>query len=88
MTPLAIEILLHYNSSPVDYRGGDFSAPAVREIIDSFRGELDMLKTCHQFCGRTYKLTDKAEFYIEYLLSIPLPVKVMKYEIHAIEVQP
>ena len=75
MTPLMIEILLHYYSCARDYRNGDFSAPAVREAIDWFRGEAGMLNT-HSVrdSDATYSLTDKGKFYVEYLLSIPIPV--------------
>lgn len=37
MSPLQIEILMHYYTRSTDYRNGDFAAPAVRESIDYFR---------------------------------------------------
>ncbi|SRR5258708_18365750 len=40
MSPLQIEILLHYNSRVDDYRNGDHNAPAVREAFDWFVREL------------------------------------------------
>lgn len=45
MTPLEISILLHYHVSPTDYRGGDFSAPAVREAIDRFVDSVLLIQT-------------------------------------------
>jgi len=37
MTPLQLQILIHYAYSAEDYRQGDFSATAVREAIDLFK---------------------------------------------------
>lgn len=82
MTPLAIEILLHYHGHAYDYREGDFSAPAVRELIDRFRGDnplytdSGMLEIETQMGNRSYRLTDKGRVYVAALLSVPLPVQV------------
>lgn len=37
MTPLQIEIVLHYYVRPTDYRDGDFTAPAVSQALDHFK---------------------------------------------------
>lgn len=78
MTPLQIEILLHYYAISEDYREGDFSAPAVRDAIDEFRHELNLLELDASDGEREYKLTRRGEFYIESLLKIPLPVSEWK----------
>lgn len=75
MSPLQIEILLHYYCSPGDYRDGDFSAPAVRETIDNFRGVDEMLRGCESG-SRTYRLTDRGLAYVDALMRLPLPRKV------------
>lgn len=75
MTPLQLSILIHYYGHAEDYRFGDFSAPAVREAIDLFNGDADLLE--HDFSGypkAVYKLTEKGKFFVEHLCSVPLPV--------------
>lgn len=76
MTPLKIEILLHYNTRPGDYRGGDFSAPAVMSAIDSFlRKEIGLLQpTSNEQISTSYELTERGKVYIAALLAMPLPV--------------
>lgn len=77
MTPLEIEIVLHYGTRANEYRDGDFSAPAVRETIDSFCGDLGLLeKNTRPSQMATYQLTDRAAFYLCELLKVPLPVQV------------
>lgn len=74
MSPLEINILLHYHCSSVDYRDGDFSAPAVRDSIDAFKGDLGLLEPDNSEWQRTYKLTPKAAAWIEAICNLPLPV--------------
>lgn len=79
MTPLEIDIALWYHTRAVDYRDGDFSAPAVRETIDSFRGDLGLLEAIRdedRWDGdyRTYRLTPRGTAYVEALQGLPLPV--------------
>lgn len=76
MTPLEIEILFHYHCRAVDYRDADFSAPAVRAAMDRFTGELGLLELEKDpSLRRTWRPTDRAEVYLEHLMSQPLPVK-------------
>lgn len=76
MTPLKIEMMLHYYTSATDYRDGDFSAPAVREAINWFRDEAGMLAANDPKAGKdtAYSITEKGKFYVEYICSVPLPV--------------
>lgn len=78
MTPLQIEILFWYHVRRVDYREGDFSAPAVRAAIDQFRDETGLLEVMEPDLSpgdsRTYRTTDKARAYLEALQAMPLPV--------------
>ena len=73
MTPLQLSILLHYYGHADDYREGDFSAPAVRKAIDWFREDAGMLEISRR-SQRTYDLTEKGTFFVEYICSLPLPV--------------
>jgi hypothetical protein len=76
MTPLEISILLHYHSRADDFREGDFSAPAVRQAIDWFRGSAEMLiQGTEPTNGKTYKLTERGEVFVDALLKLPLPVR-------------
>jgi len=69
MTPLIIDMILHYHTTPGDYRDGDFSAPAVREAINLMRDEWGLIENG---CGR-YKPTDRLHAYVAKLCSIGLP---------------
>lgn len=75
MTPLEIEILMHYLWSTVDYRNGDFSAPAVRAAIDRF-SKIDGMLKIDDSKRVTYVLTDRARAYLEAVQAVPLPVCV------------
>jgi hypothetical protein len=81
MTPLEIEILMHYRCRAVDYRDGDHSAPAVKEAIEGFIAQ--GLLTHHGFCierfddgslRARYAVTDRAIAYLDALCNVPLPV--------------
>jgi hypothetical protein len=75
VTPLEIGILLHYRGTVGDYRGGDFSAPAVRDAIDRFRDIDGMLAYDNDRRDRTYALTERGEAYVQALMAVPLPVQ-------------
>jgi len=77
MTPLQLEILLHYRGAARDYRDGDFSAPAVREAISWLYAGVGMLKHT-RFGQPEYQLTEKGEFFVEQLCAMPLPVCVWR----------
>lgn len=74
MTPLQLEILLHYYACANDFRDGDFSAPAVREAIDRFKAS-EMLTINIERSAATYMLTERGRVYVEAVLVVPLPEK-------------
>lgn len=78
MSPLELSILLHYRGCARDFRDGDFSAPAVRQAIDWFRGDAGMLESTNGNPSATaaYKLSSKGEFFVEELCKMPLPISV------------
>ena len=78
MTPLELGILIHYKGSAADFRFGDFTAPAVRDAIDWFRGDAGMLEPTDskEYPSATYRLTKKGEFFVEHLCSLSLPESV------------
>ena len=80
MTPLEIEIVLHYDTRANDYREGDFSFPAVRETLDRFREELHLLEHWPEDdkspTNPTYQITERGRFYAQALKAVPLPVAI------------
>lgn len=87
MTPLQIEILLHYNSRAADYRNGDHSAPAVKDALNWFL-EMDVIRH-HGFKPEyfgdgqlkvRYELTSRGKAFVEYLQMIPLPTASWTFE--------
>lgn len=82
MTPLELEILLHYHARTDDYRDGDFSALAVRRAIDKFRDRENLIEEwpmaekqlaqAHQ----CYRLTQRGRVFVEALKEVPLPQQV------------
>lgn len=73
MSPLAIEILLHYGTRANDYRDGDFSATAVRELIDAFLGPLGLLQSSPML-HQTYTITERGHAYVDALCAMALPI--------------
>ncbi len=77
MTPLEIEILLHYYGKAGDYHDGDFRYPAVRNAITAFI-DIGLLTTEPEngmYPHRTYHPTAGLRLYVETICKIPLPVK-------------
>lgn len=82
MTPLEIEILLHYHCRATDYRDGDFSAPAVKETIERFRADGLIAELIFQPIPKTgrghapaprYALTERGQAMVDALCAVPLP---------------
>ena len=79
MTPIQIEIMLHYNSRTNDYGQADdnFDAPAVQQTISWFI-EADLLEpnpvASPEEDGPKYRITKKGLAYIDGLRNLPLPV--------------
>lgn len=73
MTPLEIEILLHYHSKGGDYKDGDRSAPAVLDAINTFTGVTGLLEYDYSTNGRSLKMTEKGHVYVKKICSISLP---------------
>lgn len=73
MTPLQIEILLHYSYGATDFRDGDFSAPAVRSAINVFKDMEGMLEVDHTTGNRAYRLTARGQAFVNHICNLPLP---------------
>lgn len=74
MTPLEIEILMHYATRGGDYREADFSAPAVRAAIDAFHQREGLLRSGDG--RRCYEPTERCMVFAEALTRVPLPQQV------------
>ena len=69
MSPLVLDAILHYHTTPGDYRDGDFSAPAVKEMISWMCDEALIVK--HP--NGSYKATERLHAVVKKLCSIELP---------------
>lgn len=75
MTPLEIEILLHYHCCASDYRDGDFSAPAVREAMDRFVATGLLREVWNLQRSIRYEPTEGCRVFVEALCRAPAPVQ-------------
>ena len=77
MSPLEIEILIHYYCSPTEYRDGDLGAPAVRDAMREFvtLGLINVLPEPNEHGARYRGNSDALKPYVEALCAIPLPVQ-------------
>lgn len=71
MTPSRLEVLLHCHVSPERHPRSD--APAVHEDIRVLKAN-GLIEPY----DRTHRTTEKGEFYIKHLLSVPFPVTDFK----------
>ena len=84
MSPLELDILLHYHTRGNEYADGDadvMTSQSVRQAIDRFMNVDGMLQyrvRKHLGCGATYELTERAKVYVEHILSQPLPIATWK----------
>jgi len=76
VTPLKMEILLHYYYSPEEYRDGDLSAPAVDEALFWACSEGLLTSIEKSQYGATYAQTDRLRALVDAWLNVPLPVQV------------
>ncbi len=76
MSPLQIEIMLHYHTRLGDYRDGDFDAPAVRDAMEDFV-TVGLLRRTDNPIPATpiYEATEATHVYVKALCAVPLPVK-------------
>lgn len=76
-TPLEMQILLHYYYSPEDYKQGDYSAPSVREAINSFRDQHGLIREkLEKDSYGLYEITERGRALVHAALKTPLPVQV------------
>lgn len=78
MSPLDISIAIHYHCrAKVDFRDGDFSAPAVQQSLDCFV-DLGLLRRTHEneqklLDRRHYEPTEGLAVWVDALCAVPLP---------------
>ncbi len=75
MSPLQVEILLWYSCRAIDFRNGDFSAPAVREAIDEFliARLLRPSAPCEDHGCMQYVLANRGRAHVDAILQLALP---------------
>lgn len=72
MTPLELEILLHYHTMPGDYRNGDFSAPAVGSALCRHYNRGLLSERVFPTTSR-YKISERGRVFISHVLETPMP---------------
>lgn len=77
MTPFELDILLHYYSSASEHEAVLNNVPIWPETREWFlrSGLLEPHASDH---GASYRTTEKARVFIEYIMSLPLPVQEWK----------
>ena len=87
MTPLHIDILIHYHTRPTEYGKEDnnFSAPAVREAIKWMVGA-NLLESNdpRDDANHSFRTTDRGNAYIDAMSTLPLPEKQIVWTIPGI----
>lgn len=72
MSPLEIDIMMHYYVSAVDYR--DLHLPVINATLQYFLRR-EMLKLAVEpDCKEKFKITEKGRFYCKTLCSIDVPI--------------
>lgn len=74
MTPLDIDILLHYHCSASDYRDGDLTAPAVRDSIAWALHE-GLLECRTDSADATYRTTSRGDALVLAMCRMALPTQ-------------
>ncbi len=77
MSPLCLNILLHYHTSPTDYHDGDFRAPAVQDAINWLAEDAELLEINDERIAAgfpAYRLSEKGHFFVGKLCSLQVPV--------------
>ena len=82
MSPIMIEIVLHYYTSPTDWRDGEWNE-GIRGIIHTIADSLQLIELDPRshplglgYRPGTYKITKRGEVYVEALKALPLPIQV------------
>jgi hypothetical protein len=79
-SPLEIEIALHYATKGDQFREGDFSAPAVNEVLYNMTQKDLLIASPNGAAGRYhYKATDGLKAYVERLCKVPTPERVYRW---------
>jgi hypothetical protein len=76
MSPLEVQIMLHYRCISEDFR--DLDAPAIREAIDNFIDE-NMLTEGSQWPNCRYSITEKGRAYVEMVCALKVPVAIVEW---------
>ena len=74
VTPLHLEIVMHYYTRACDMENLD--APAVHEYIRDLLN-IGMLENIKNYAGSqsSYQTTERGKVWLEYLLKVPFPIQ-------------
>ena len=77
MTPLHLEIILHYHSRVNDWRDGDFSAPvAITYLMDLVDMGLLFVNPDYEVLENVVRFlpTERLHVFVKHLCKLPLPI--------------
>lgn len=74
MSPLQLQILLHYYCCANDFQDGDMRATAIHEAVDWFMSE-GLLEVAPKQMEASYLLTDRGAVFVDALKLTPLPIQ-------------
>jgi hypothetical protein len=76
MSPLEVQIMLHYRCIAEDFR--DLNAPAIKDAIMNFLHH-EMLAVGSPWPNCTYSVTKKGHAYVEMVCALKVPVAVTEW---------
>lgn len=76
MTPLRIQIVFHYYCSAVDFRDGEFK-PFIQDLF-YLCDDIHLIEPADG--DRVYRLSDRGRAYVEAVMAMPLPEKVVTWQ--------
>jgi hypothetical protein len=81
MSPLQIEIVLHYYYSPEDWRDGEWN-DELREMIRDLAETMALIEIDPRshpiglgYRPGTYRITERGRVYVEALKAMPIPIQ-------------
>lgn len=77
ISPIILQMIIHYCVCCDDFREGDLSAPAVRDGLAILIAE-KMLSVNDKQGNPKYRATDKAKYYLNYICQTPFPIMIYK----------
>ena len=78
MSPVRINIMLHYYCSPDDYEGKE-NAQFIEQTLQNFYSTGLLYHSEKGESKAVYTITQKGRVYVEALINIPVPILIRKW---------